>query len=396
MLTDGVLFSDSALVFFAMLAMTAFAIFAEKKWKWAGTLSSVGICVFGALLLVSAKILPTASAAYDVIFDYFVLLPIPMILVNANIKRIIRDSGRSFILMNVACVGACLGGIAIGLIFKNNEFIGPDIAGYVAMEVGVCTGGMANQAAMAQAFNVSANIVSSAGVGGCLVAVLFLVAVSMIPNLKFFRRNFKHPHQDEVEAGLAVADSVQAASKSEFSIFELGKLFAFSFAILGASNVISNLVYSLPVPAIISQIFGNSYLLTVILTVLAATLFPKFSESVKYGQETGMFMLLMYMGAVGTGATIMQVLAAAPVVIIAEIVIILFIMVLVFIAGKIFKMDLEEMLIAINASYGGPNTAAALVGTKGWTKLAVPAVLIGVYGIIAGNLLGVLIGSLFL
>ena len=61
-----------------------------------------------------------------------------------------------------------------------------------------------------------------------------------------------------------------------------------------------------------------------------------------------------------------------------------------------FFEDLEEMLIAINASYGGPNTAAALVGTKGWTKLAVPAVLIGVYGIVVGNPLGVLIGNLFL
>lgn len=248
---------------------------------------------------------------------------------------------------------------------------------------------------MAQAFNVSANVVSSAGVGGCLVAVLFLVAVSMIPNLKFFRKHFNHPHLDEAEAGIAT-ETASTAEKEEFSVFELGKLMAFSFAILGVSNVISDLVHSMALPSIIIQIFGNSYLLVVILTVLTATLFPKFAESVKYGQEVGMFMLLTYMGAVGTGATIMQVLAAAPVVIIAEIVIILFIMLITFSVGKICRMDLEEMLIAINASYGGPNTAAALVGAKGWTKLAVPAVLIGVYGIIVGNLLGVLIGNLFL
>lgn len=395
MLTNGVLFSDSALVFFTMIALTAFAIWAEKKWKWAGLLSALGICVFGALILVSLKILPTTSPAYDAIFNYFVLLPIPMILINANLKRIVRDSGRSFILMNVACVGACLGGIAVGFIFRNNEFVGPDIAGYVAMEVGVCTGGMANQAAMAQTFDVSANVVSSAGVGGCLVAVLFLVCVAMIPNLKFFRQHFNHPHVDEAEAGVAVA-AEDSTVKEPFSIFDLGKTFAFAFGILGISNVISNLVYSLSLPSVVTNIFGNSYLLTVIFTVLVSTLFPKFASSIKYGQEIGMFMLLTYMAAVGTGATIMDVLAAAPVVIFAEIVIILIIMVLVFLVGKIFKMDLEEMLIAINASYGGPNTAAALVGTKGWTKLAVPAVLIGVYGIVVGNVLGILIGNLFL
>ena len=64
--------------------------------------------------------------------------------------------------------------------------------------------------------------------------------------------------------------------------------------------------------------------------------------------------------------------------------------------AKIFKMNLEEALISINSSYGGPATACAYVGSKKWQRLMIPAVLIGVYGYIIGNALGILAGNIFL
>lgn len=51
MFSNGVLISNDILIFAVIVALTAFALFAERKWKWAATLSSLGICVFGALLL---------------------------------------------------------------------------------------------------------------------------------------------------------------------------------------------------------------------------------------------------------------------------------------------------------------------------------------------------------
>lgn len=109
-----------------------------------------------------------------------------------------------------------------------------------------------------------------------------------------------------------------------------------------------------------------------------------------------MFMLLMYMVAVGTGATIIDVLKAAPIAVLVEVVIILFILAVTLIVGKLFHMNLEEMLICVNASYGGPQTAVAYTTAKGWSKLSVPGLLIGIYGMIIGNVLGILVGNLFL
>lgn len=86
----------------------------------------------------------------------------------------------------------------------------------------------------------------------------------------------------------------------------------------------------------------------------------------------------------------------APLIVAGEIIIIFFIMGITLIIAKVFKFNLEEALISVNASYGGPATACAYVGTKNWQRLMIPALLIGVYGYIVGNVLGILAGNLFL
>lgn len=62
--------------------------------------------------------------------------------------------------------------------------------------------------------------------------------------------------------------------------------------------------------------------------------------------------------------------------------------------GKIFKFNLEEILLASNANIGGPTTAAAMAIAKGWNKLIGPIILSGTLGYIIGNYLGIFMGNL--
>lgn len=396
---DGVLLQNTVMIFAVIIGITAFGMYAEKKWRWAGILSGMGVSIFLALGLVTCHVLPTSSAAYDVVFDYIMPLAIPMVLVEANIKRIVKESGRAFLLMNVACIGAVIGGIVVGFIFRNNAFFAKDIAGYVAMEVGVCTGGAVNQAAMAKTFGVSPEIVGAAAVGSNLVAVVFLVLIGMIPNIKFFRNKFKHPYMDELKQGsteVKEAEAEMTDNKNSYSIMGLVKLLTFAFGILGVSELICNFIGALELPSVLSMLFGNVYLMTSVFTLIVVTAFPKFAASLRFGQEIGSFMLLLFMTVMGTGASIIEIIEIAPLIVVAEIVIIFFIMLITLGVAKIFNLSLEEALISINASYGGPSTACAYVGSKGWKRLMIPALLIGVYGYIIGNALGILAGNIFL
>lgn len=252
-----------------------------------------------------------------------------------------------------------------------------------------------NQAAMARTFNVSPDVASAAAVGSNLVAVMFLVAIGMIPNIKFFREKFKHPYMDELVEGKTIETAIQIQT-NQYSVAGLVKVLTFAFTVVGISNLFCNFMDTLRLPTVLSMLATNSFLISSLITLATVTFFPKFADSLCFGEEIGSFMLLMFMTVMGTGASIMEVLKFAPIIVIAEIIVTLAIMVVTLTITKLFKMNLEEALIAINASYGGPATAAAYVGSKGWQRLMVPAILIGVYGYIVGNVLGIVAGNLFL
>ncbi len=50
--------------------------------------------------------------------------------------------------------------------------------------------------------------------------------------------------------------------------------------------------------------------------------------------------------------------------------------------------------LASNANIGGPTTATAMAGAKGWNSLMAPAILVGVFGYVVGNYWGILVYNL--
>ena len=62
--------------------------------------------------------------------------------------------------------------------------------------------------------------------------------------------------------------------------------------------------------------------------------------------------------------------------------------------GKLFKLKLEVLCLAISANLGGPMSAVALAIAKGWRKLVLASLLVGIWGYVIGTYLGILIGNL--
>ena len=70
-------------------------------------------------------------------------------------------------------------------------------------------------------------------------------------------------------------------------------------------------------------------------------------------------------------------------------------MIISLVAGKVFKYDLEEILLVSNANIGGPTTAAAMAIAKGWKNLIGPILVVGTIGYIIGNYIGTTLGLWF-
>jgi len=65
--------------------------------------------------------------------------------------------------------------------------------------------------------------------------------------------------------------------------------------------------------------------------------------------------------------------------------------------GEVLELEsslfLAEVIIASNACAAGPTTAAALAASKGWRTLVTPAIMLGVFGYVVANFVGVFLGG---
>ena len=66
------------------------------------------------------------------------------------------------------------------------------------------------------------------------------------------------------------------------------------------------------------------------------------------------------------------------------------------VVGRIFRLNLEELLLAMHATLGGPPTAAAMAISAGWSRLVLPGLLTGLLGAIVGTPLGVMVIEMLL
>ena len=315
------------LVWAAVVGMAAFAFISEQKWKWAQVLSSAIVGIFGAMLLANLKILPTKSPAYDTIFRYILPLAIPPLLFKCDIKKIIRESGNLFLIMNISIVASCLAGLFCGYVFRNT----PGIKGIIAMMVGAYTGGTLNLVAMGQVFQVDEAYISAASVVVNVFVILILLFYSFMTVSKWFRKTYRHPHIDEFESDTNNDTSMSPAAKhwrpKPISLRDIALTLATALAITAVSHMISKRIMAIEVAetAKVAKAFqdvgGSVYLLMPAMTLILVGLFPKYFNSLAGAEEMGTLMIMLFFVALGCKADVLLFLTIGPIFLITAVII---------------------------------------------------------------------------
>lgn len=388
-------------LFAVMTVIAAGSIYLEQNYKWASRLTGCVIALITAMLFSNLRIIPLDAPAYDVVWSYVVPLAIPLLLFNANIKRIWRESGRQLIIYMISGLGTIVGGFVA--FYALHNFI-PDLYKITAMMVGTYTGGSINLVAMADAFSATGEQVSTTIVAdNLLMAVYFFVLVA-IPTMEFFLKRFKHPIIDELEAEVA-ANGEQKNRAEAFwtakpiSLKDIAIAIATSFAIVAISTAIGDFFKEI-IPdsnfalALANGLLGSKYLIMTTITMFLATCLPQFMGNIAGTQEIGTFLIHIFFTVIGVPASIYLIVTQAPLLLLFCLIMVVFNMIFSFGFGKMFNFNLEEICIASNANIGGPTTAAALAVSKGWNVLIIPAILVGTLGYVIGNYYGVFMGTL--
>ena len=262
---------------------------------------------------------PDRIPVWDTVWNYVVPLSLPLLLMQCNVRDMGKDSLRLLGIFLCGSVGTMVGAL-IGFAVLGN-FI-PELNALAGVFTGTYIGGSVNFAALGEAFGVTGEMLSAATVADNLLMALYFFVLVMIPGINFFRKHYKHPHQDAVEAGTADKDSEGTAAaaywgRKEISLKDIALAVAVAFVIVAVSSIVADFLAGViptsnPVLSMLNTLFGNMYLWIATISMICATAAPGFFGEIRGTNEMGTFLIYLFFFVIGVPASIPLIVRNSP------------------------------------------------------------------------------------
>ena len=383
-----------------MVASVALAIWLEQKYVWASKISGAIIALLIALAASNLAIIPTSCVLYDdIVWGYAVPMGIPLLLLQCNMKKIWKETGRMMVIFLIGAAGTVAGAFLAYTLL--HSFI-PGLEGVAAMMTGSYIGGGVNFAALASEFEVG-EIKAATTVADNLLMALYFFGLIFIAGMKFFRKRYSHPHIDAIaESGDLSGAQTQAAaywSRKDISLKDIAMNFAYAVLVVFAAKLIAAFIGGL-IPDtgvalhMLHTFFGSEYVWITTVSMACATFGEKQVAKLSGSQEIGTYLIYLFLFVIGVPASIVKIIQETPLLLVFTGIMVLVNMLFCFIGGKLLHFDLEDIILASNANIGGPTTAAGMAISQGWSALVGPVMLVGTFGYVIGTYLGILVGGL--
>ncbi len=393
---------DHASMFAIIAGGACLAIWLEQNYRWAMRLSGPVIALLLAMLLSNTGIVSPSTPAADFVETWLVPLAIPLLLSRADIREIARTGRGLLICFALAALGSVVGTVIAVLTMRgvlgspNAEFAGGLMAAsYI--------GGGVNFFAIKSTYNVDGNLTAPLLVADNFIMAGLFVAMISIAGSKWFRARYPHPHSADADSGTKENLAAKHWRPKEISLLDLAKTFTFGFVVVAlafaAQRALLPLFPQTPGTTgtpmqIIGMLCTNKFVLLTTLSLILATVLAGPLAKMKGPEEFGAFLLMLFLFCIGLPANLKTVIANAPELFLFCLIIALANMAIPLIVGRWLRLNLEELVLAMNATLGGPPTAAAMAISAGWTRLVLPGLLIGLLGYAVGTPLGIMIVEL--
>ena len=358
-----------------LIIAATFGIWAEQYTKWGNKLSAVVVSILATFILSNLSVIPTKSSVYDIVWSYLVPLAVPLLLFKANIRRIIKEAGPTLIAFGIGAVGTIVGTI---IAFKTIP-LGKEGWKLAGIFCSTYIGGSMNYVATSEALHFHSSDLLTAGVAADnLVMTIYFLILFALPGVGFLKRHYKNNHQLEAEKALDNNEIIESDSENP-NLLDLGKGLSIGLLSAAVSFYLQNLI----------GIQGSAILIITLLVVIIATLFPKQMNAIRGADQIGTFLMQIFFAAIGASANILIVLKVGPILFVFAGLILLVHLIFILLFGRMFNLDLAEIVIASNANMGGPTTAAAMAVGRRWKSLVIPAILCGTLGYAIATFIGV-------
>ena len=357
-----------------LIGLAGFGFWCER-FPWGRKYSGVMLLITVAIVLANLRIIPTSAPAYEVVWDYLVPIAIPLLLFEADLKRIVRESGPTLIAFMIGSAAVVVGTIVGVVLFD----LGPNEAELAGIFTGTYIGGGLNFAAVAEATGMQDdNMLTAAVAADQVITNLHFLLIIFIPGIAWMANKYPTHHMDN--AVLFDAGSGGDVHRiADLDIAGLMTALALAFALAATGKILADLI----------GMSDYSILVITVLALIIATVSPHQVKKLSGHRETGNVLMFIFLASVGAGADIWKLIEIGPILFLFASVIVIVHLVILFGVGKILKLDLAELAMASAVCIGGPASAPALASAKGWRDLLIPGLLLGSLGYAAGSFIGV-------
>lgn len=360
-----------------MLLLVALAFKLEKTTIGQKISGTIMVITFGAIL-ANFNIISPSNAVFTSINTIGVPIAIVLLLFNANLKKIFKESGPTLIAFIFGAIGTTLGTIIGVMLLPLGEFEAELAAIFSATFIG----GSANFVGVANAIDFKEeSLMAASFAADNVVGVSFMALLIAIPSMQFMAKRFNYDAQDtkydDEDGAIAKEDPPFAIERAVFSL-------GIAFFIVVLSDILSEMIGYPPIRLLILTT------LTVAMATFAHEKLTKLNEAF----PIGIAIMYLFLGAVGASVDIMTMIESGMLLALFAFIILSTHLIVTLLLSKIFKLGLPEALVGSNACILGPPTAAAMAGAMGWKSLVTPAVLCGTFGYATANFIGVLLYGL--
>lgn len=372
--------ADQSWALWAVLfCAAAFGLWAERTGP-GSRLSGAMVTMLCTFLLSNLNIIPTTAASYALVWQYLVPLAIPMLLVNADIRRILIESGPTLLAFVIGAVGTVIGVLLAYSIIPLGEHDWQLAAVFSASYIG----GPMNYLSTAKAVGLQDSDLLKAGIAvDHLMIIVYFLFLFSLPSMYRLRSRFQE-RPDRHRLATEVILRKESRTGERVNLPGITTALAMSLLICTlAFEIEQRLGYP-----------GSAILFITLISISIASVFRFAMQRLDGAMEIGILFMQIFFATIGASANIATVIKVGPMLLVFAVIILLVHLLFILVIGKYTRLSLPEILIASNANIGGATTAVAMAAARRWNALMVPAILCGTLGYASGDFIGMAISKL--
>ena len=374
------LFTDVVGVMAIITMIPVFFLWLEKKTKWKvfDILPAIIWIFMAPILLSNVNVIPRSTPIYSTFRSFAVPMFIVLMLLDINIKEVIKVAWRGAGVMVLGAFGIVAGAVISFWLFRSG--LPPDTwRGYGAL-AGSWIGGTGNLAAVAESINTPGEMVGMVVLVDNFVYVVYFPIILTAGRWAARFNRFSRVSQKQMEHFTQATEGIEKKSH-EVHFKDLITLVGFSFMAMLVANTLAR--FFPEIPPVLTEGTWAILLVTTIGIALSATPLRKVPGTMPFA----MMLTYIYMTMMGAQADLTKI-GGAQWFLAAGFVCIAVHFLFIIIGARLFRVDVSMAAVSSVSAVGGAASAPVAAAYHGEALVPI-SIMLALLGYALGNYLGV-------